>query len=96
MVLLIAEARTEMGYMGEQFVGKGRTVTEIGWKAVYGNAQEAQVRGQAHGCAALAPAKQSLEDTEKEPEPTLPVVSEGDEVEYLGFGGAADGAGRCR
>ena len=52
-----------MEYMGEQFVGKGRTVTEIGWKAVYG--------------------KQALEETEKEPEPTLPVVSEGDEVEYL-------------
>ncbi|MBR3457951.1 MAG: DNA topoisomerase III [Selenomonadaceae bacterium] len=52
-----------MEYMGEQFAGKGRTVTEIGWKAVYG--------------------KQSLEETEKEPEPTLPVVSEGDEVEYL-------------
>ena len=72
-----------MEYMGEQFAGKGRTVTEIGWKAVYGDAQEAQVRGQAHGCAALAPAKQSLEETEKEPEPTLPVVSEGDEVECL-------------
>ena len=72
-----------MGYMGEQFVGKGRTVTEIGWKAVYGDAQDAQVRGQAHGCAALAPAKQSLEETEKKPEPMLPVVSEGDEVEYL-------------
>ena len=70
-------------YMGEQFAGKGRTVTEIGWKAVYGDAQEAQVRGQAHGCAAPAPAKQSLEETEKEPELTLPVVSEGDEVEYL-------------
>ena len=52
-----------MEYMGEQFAGKGRTVTEIGWKAVY--------------------RKQSLEETEKEPEPTLPVVSEGDEVEYL-------------
>ena len=52
-----------MEYAGEQFVGKGRTVTEIGWKVVYG--------------------KQSIEDTEKEPEPTLPVVSEGDDVEYL-------------
>ena len=52
-----------MEYMGEKFVGKGRTVTEIGWKAVYG--------------------KQTPEYTEKEPEPTLLVVSEGDEVEYL-------------
>ncbi len=55
-----------LAFAEEKFLSRGRTVTEIGWKVIYG--------------------KGSDDEAEKEPEPILPVVAEGDEAEYLESG----------